>query len=128
MKVIRSFTSVADLDLPENIQSQLYYHLTVPFDGDEQETTEIWNELDNVLILIEAGDVDATLANADNAVQSLIERVTDVPEFVLLLTDDDAPYLLALSIIGSDGQGCYLLIPMNSPIYPAPILAEQVEA
>ena len=127
MKVIRSFASVADLDLPNNIQSQLHYHLTAPFDGDEQETSELWNELDNVLILIEADDVDVTLANANSFVQTLIEQVTDTSEFVLLLDDDD-PYLLALSIISNDGSGCYLLVSMNSPTYPGPILAEQVEA
>lgn len=128
MKVIRSFAAVADLDLPNNIQSQLYHNLTAPFNGDEQETTELWNELGNLLILIEAGDIDATLANADSSVQSLIQSATDIPEFVLLLADDRNPYLLALSIIGSDGCGCYLLVSMNSPTYPVPILTEQAEA
>jgi len=127
MKVIRSFASVADLDLPNSIQSQLYQHLTAPFDGDEQVTTELWNELDNVLILIEAGDVDATLSNTDSRVESLIQRTTETPEFVLLLEDEHNPYLLALSIIGSDGSGCYLLVPMNSSTYPVRILAEQAE-
>lgn len=128
MKVIRNFASVADLDLPNNIQSQLCHHLTAPFDGDEQVTAELWNELDNVLILIETDDVDATLANADSSVQSLIQSATNISEFVLLLADDHIPYLLALSIIGSDGSGCYLLVPMNSPTYPVHTLAEQAEA
>ena len=114
MKVIKNFSLVNELNLPEQVKSVLHNELIEPFDGDVNTTADFWHEYDTFLILLEESDVDSSLANADEDMQYFIQRVIDNPEFVVLLNDDTCPYLLVLSVITDAGGGCYLLAPLTS--------------
>lgn len=114
MKIITEFSALSGLDLPVSIRRQLEQHLAEPFDGDSDAARVFWQEVGTSLILIEADDCDASLLMEETSHQELILFVAEYPEFVDLLDDDVSPYLLALSIISSDGGGCYVLGPMSS--------------
>jgi hypothetical protein len=114
MKVIKNFNLVNELALPEQVKTALHNELVEPFDGCLDTTAEFWNEYDTFLILLEEGDVDSSLSEAEENIQYFIQRVIDNPEFVVLLNDDTCPYLLALSVITDAGGGCYLLAPLKS--------------
>jgi len=114
MKVIKNFSLVNELSLPEQVKAALHNELIEPFDNNLSITAEFWNEYDTFLILLEENDVDDSLVNADEDIQYFIQRVIDNPEFVVLLNDDACPYLLALSVITDAGGGCYLLAPLAS--------------
>lgn len=114
MKVIKNFSLVNELNLPEQVKAALHNELIEPFNGDVNATADFWHEYDTFLILLEESDIDDTLVNADEDIQYFIQRVMDNPEFVMLLNDDTSPYLLALSVITDAGSGCYLLAPLSS--------------
>jgi hypothetical protein len=114
MKVIKNFNLINELTLPEQVKSALHSELIIPFDGCLNTTAEFWSEFDTFLILLEEGDVDSSLSEAEENIQYFIQRVIDNPEFVVLLNDDTCPYLLALSVITDAGGGCYLLAPLTS--------------
>ena len=114
MKVIKNFSLVNELTLPEQVKAALHNELINPFDGCLNTTADFWSEYDTFLILLEESDVDSSLLDADENIQYFIQRVIDNPEFVLLLNDDTGPYLLALSVITDAGGGCYLLAPLTS--------------
>jgi hypothetical protein len=126
MKKITEFTLLSGLGLPVAIKKQLEQHMVEPFDGNAGVTSDFWQEVGTSLILIEAGATDASLATEDTRTQELIQFVAEYPEFVELLDDDVSPYLLALSIITSDGGGCYVLAPMSSTTKPVMTLAENI--
>lgn len=114
MKIITEFSALSSLDLPVSIRRRLEQHLAEPFDGDSHAARNFWQEVGTSLILIEAADCDTSLLMEEISHQYLIQLVAEYPEFVDLLDDDVSPYLLALSIISSDGAGCYILGPMSS--------------
>ncbi|MGC3835592.1 hypothetical protein [Moritella viscosa] len=126
MKVIKNFNLVNELTLPEQVKSALHSELTIPFDGDVNSTTDFWHEYDTFLILLEEGDVDSSLVDADEDIQYFIQYVTDNPEFVILLNDDTCPYLLALSVTTTAGGGCYLLAPLTSKTSAITILSKLI--
>lgn len=126
MKKVNKFEEVASLPIPNGIKAKLLEHLIEPF-GDEKSTSEVWEEINTCLYLIEEGDTDKSLSEESEQVQHLLRFATNYPEFVLLL-DDERPWLLALAIITNDGGGIYLIAPMNSPTFPAVKLADQAEA
>ncbi|MBD1569221.1 hypothetical protein [Aliivibrio sp. S10_S31] len=126
MKKVNKFEEVSALPIPNGIKAKLLEHLIEPF-GDEKSTSEVWEEINTCLYLIEEGDTDKSLSEESEQVQHLLRFVTNYPEFVLLL-DDECPWLLALAIITSDGGGIYLVAPMNSPTFPVVKLADLVES
>jgi hypothetical protein len=126
MKKVNKFEEVSALPIPNGIKAKLLEHLIEPF-GDEKSTSEVWEEINTCLYLIEEGDTDKSLSEESEQVQHLLRFVTNYPEFVLLL-DDECPWLLALAIITSDGGGIYLVAPMNSPTFPVVKLADQAES
>ncbi|OCH13160.1 hypothetical protein A6E05_08495 [Aliivibrio sp. 1S165] len=126
MKKVNKFEEVASLPIPERVKRKLLEHLIEPF-GDEKSTSEVWEEINTCLYLIEEGDTDKSLSEESEQVQHLLRFATNYPEFVLLL-DDERPWLLALAIITSDGGGIYLVAPMNSPTFPVVKLADQAES
>jgi hypothetical protein len=126
MKVIKNFSLVNELTLPEQVKSALHSELISPFDNNLSITAEFWNEYDTFLILLEESDVDDLLVNADDDIQYFIQRVIDNPEFVVLLNDDASPYLLALSVITDAGGGCYLLAPLASKTTAATTLSKLI--
>lgn len=126
MKIITEFSSLSSLDLPTSIKQQLEQHLTAPFNGDIHATNSYWQDVSTTLILIEAGDSDISLQLEETSTQELILFVAEYPEFVDLLDDGESPYLLALSIISSEGGGCYVLSPMSSQTQPALSLAKNI--
>lgn len=126
MKKVNKFEEISALPIPNGIKAKLLEHLIEPF-GDEKSTSEVWEEINTCLYLIEEGDTDKSLSEETEQVQHLLRFVTNYPEFVLLL-DDECPWLLALAIITSDGGGIYLVAPMNSPTFPVVKLANQIES
>jgi len=124
MKVIKNFNLVNELSLPEQVKAALHNELIKPFDGDVNSTADFWYEYYTFLILLEEGDVDSSLVDADEDIQYFIQYVTDNPEFVVLLNDDTCPYLLALSVIIDAGGGCYLLAPLTSKTTAATTLSK----
>jgi len=126
MKVIKNFNLVNELSLPEQVKVALHNELIKPFGGDVNSTADFWHEYDTFLILLEEGDVDSSLVDADEDIQYFIQRVIDNPEFVLLLNDDTCPYLLALSVITDAGGGCYLLAPLTSKITAVTTLSKML--
>ncbi|MGS0826187.1 hypothetical protein ACVBIO_10275 [Shewanella sp. 0m-8] len=126
MKKITQFDQIAALPLPTNIKDQLLAHLIEPF-GDAETAQSIWDELGTTLYLIEHSDTDNSLTSETDDDQYFIQFVSDYPEWVFLLNDEDCPWLLALTITTSAGSGAYLCAPMNSLTLPVTKLAEQVE-
>ena len=126
MKIFTEFSSLSSLDLPTSIKQQLEQHLTAPFNGDIHATNSFWQEVGTSLILIEADDCDKSLLLEETSNQALILFVAEYPEFVDLLDDGESPYLLALSIISSEGGGCYVLSPMSSQTQPVMSLAKNI--
>ena len=126
MKVIKNFSLVNELTLPEQVKAALHSELIIPFDGCLNTTADFWNEYDTFLILLEESDVDGSLVDADEDIQYFIQYVTDNPEFVVLLNDETCPYLLALSVITDAGGGCYLLAPLTSKTTAATTLSKML--
>jgi len=126
MKVIKNFSLVNELTLPEQVKLALHNELISPFDGCLDTTADFWNEYDTFLILLEESDVDSSLLDSDEDIQYFIQRVIDTPEFVMLLNDDSCPYLLALSVITDAGGGCYLLAPLTSRTTAATTLSKLI--
>ncbi|ATC58459.1 hypothetical protein [Vibrio anguillarum] len=126
MKKVNKFEDVSALPIPNGIKAKLLEHLIEPF-GDEKSTSEVWEEINTCLYLIEEGDTDKSLSEESEQVHHLLRFAINYSEFVLQL-DDECPWLLALAIITSDGGGIYLVAPMNSPTFPVVKLANQVES
>ena len=126
MKIFTDFSSLSSLDLPTSIKQQLEQHLTAPFNGDIHAANSFWQDFGTSLILIEADDCDDSLLLEEIRNQELILSVAEYPEFVDLLDNVVSPYLLALSIISSNGGGCYVLGPMSSQTNSVMSLAKNI--
>ncbi|MGV2989182.1 hypothetical protein ACE1OE_16185 [Vibrio sp. E150_011] len=127
MKNVNKFEDIKSLPMPDAVKEKLLEHLIEPF-GDEESTKAFWDEVGTTLYLIEADDTDETLSKEPEGDQSFLRFVTNYPEWVLLLNDDDCPWLLAVAIVTTAGSGVYCCAPMNSPTFPVVNLAEQAEA
>lgn len=127
MKNVNKFEDIKSLPMPDAVKAKLLEHLIEPF-GDEESTKAFWDEVGTTLYLIEADDTDETLSKEPEGDQSFLRFVTNYPEWVLLLNDDDCPWLLAVAIVTTAGSGVYCCAPMNSPTFPVVKLAEQAEA
>ncbi|MFA0628568.1 hypothetical protein AB4589_12160 [Vibrio sp. 10N.222.49.A3] len=126
MKTVNNFEEIQSLPMPDDVKVKLLEHLIEPF-GDEESTKAFWDEVGTTLYLIEADDTDETLSKEPEGDQSFLRFVTNYPEWVLLLNDDDCPWLLAVAIVTTAGSGVYCCAPMNSPTFPVVKLAEQAE-
>ncbi|MFA0689283.1 hypothetical protein [Vibrio splendidus] len=126
MKTVNNFEEIQSLPMPDDVKVKLLEHLIEPF-GDEESTKAFWDEVGTTLYLIEADDTDETLSKEPEGDQSFLRFVTNYPEWVLLLNDDDCPWLLAVAIVTPAGSGVYCCAPMNSPTFPVVKLAEQAE-
>ncbi|PMI45655.1 hypothetical protein [Vibrio splendidus] len=127
MKNVNKFEDIKSLPMPDAVKAKLLEHLIEPF-GDEESTKAFWDEVGTALYLIEADDTDETLSKEPEGDQSFLRFVTNYPEWVLLLNDDECPWLLAVAIVTTAGSGVYCCAPMNSPTFPVAKLAEQAEA
>ncbi|MFA0547862.1 hypothetical protein AB4539_16715 [Vibrio splendidus] len=127
MKNVNKFEDIKSLPMPDAVKAKLLEHLIEPF-GDEESTKAFWDEVGTTLYLIEADDTDETLSKEPEGDQSFLRFVTNYPEWVLLLNDDECPWLLAVAIVTTAGSGVYCCAPMNSPTFPVAKLAEQAEA
>lgn len=112
--------------MPDAVKAKLLEHLIEPF-GDEESTKAFWDEVGTTLYLIEADDTDETLSKEPEGDQSFLRFVTNYPEWVLLLNDDECPWLLAVAIVTTAGSGVYCCAPMKSPTFPVVKLADQAE-
>ncbi|TKF21944.1 hypothetical protein FCV43_08935 [Vibrio genomosp. F6] len=126
MKIVNKFEDIESLPMPDDVKAKLLEHLIEPF-GDEESTKAFWGEVGTTLYLIEESDTDQTLSKEPEVDQSFLRFVTNYPEWVLLLNDDDCPWLLAVAIVTTAGSGVYCCAPMNSPTFPVVKLAEQAE-
>ena len=127
MKTVSNFEEIQSLPMPDDVKVKLLEHLIEPF-GDEESTKAFWDEVGTTLYLIEADDTDETLSKEPEGDQSFLRFVTNYPEWVLLLNDDECPWLLAVAIVTTAGSGVYCCAPMNSPTFPVVKLAEQAES
>ncbi|PMN73108.1 hypothetical protein BCT26_20940 [Vibrio lentus] len=127
MKVVNKFEDIESLPMPDDVKAKLLEHLIEPF-GDEESTKAFWDEVGTTLYLIEADDTDETLSKESEGDQSFLRFVTNYPEWVLLLNDDECPWLLAVAIVTTAGSGVYCCAPMNSPTFPVVKLADQAES
>ena len=125
MKTIQAFEEVESLPIPGDIKAKLLAHLIEPF-GDMESTKAFWREVGTTLYLIERSDTDESLAEEADEAQHFIRFVTNYPEYVLLLNDEDCPWILAVAIITMEGGGAYLLAPAISLTSPARELLPQV--
>lgn len=126
MKTVNNFENIQSLPMPDAVKAKLLEHLIEPF-GDEESTKAFWDEVGTTLYLIEADDTDETLSKESEGDQSFLRFVTNYPEWVLLLNDDECPWLLAVAIVTTAGSGVYCCAPMNSPTFPVVKLADQAE-
>ena len=126
MKNVNKFEDIKSLPMPDAVKAKLLEHLIEPF-GDEESTKAFWDEVGTTLYLIEADDTDETLSKEPEGDQSFLRFVTNYPEWVLLLNDDECPWLLAVAIVTTAGSGVYCCAPMNSPTFPVVKLADQAE-
>lgn len=127
MKNVNKFEDIKSLPMPDAVKAKLLEHLIEPF-GDEESTKAFWDEVGTTLYLIEADDTDETLSKEPEGDQSFLRFVTNYPEWVLLLNDDECPWLLAVAIVTTAGSGVYCCAPMNSPTFPVVKLADQAES
>ncbi|MEZ8694354.1 hypothetical protein AB6D15_18915 [Vibrio splendidus] len=127
MKTVNNFEEIQSLPMPDDVKVKLLEHLIEPF-GDEESTKAFWDEVGTTLYLIEADDTDETLSKEPEGDQSFLRFVTNYPEWVLLLNDDECPWLLAVAIVTTAGSGVYCCAPMNSPTFPVVKLADQAES
>ncbi|MEZ8382391.1 hypothetical protein AB6C98_01525 [Vibrio splendidus] len=126
MKNVNKFEDIKSLPMPDAVKAKLLEHLIEPF-GDEESTKAFWDEVGTTLYLIEADDTYETLSKEPEGDQSFLRFVTNYPEWVLLLNDDECPWLLAVAIVTTAGSGVYCCAPMNSPTFPVVKLADQAE-
>lgn len=127
MKVITQFNELDSLPLSEGIKSKVKHHMTEPFEFDESITAGFWQEVSTSLILIEDSDTDKTISEQTESLQHFIRFVTNYPEFVLLINDDECDFILVLSIITSDGGAIYLASPVTNKTQPVQSLLPQAE-
>ncbi len=127
MKNVNKFEDIQSLPMPDAVKAKLLEHLIEPF-GDEESTKAFWGEVGTTLYLIEESDTDETLSKEPEGDQSFLRFVTNYPEWVLLLNDDDCPWLLAVAIVTTAGSGVYCCAPINSPTFPVVKLADQAES
>ncbi|TKF27754.1 hypothetical protein [Vibrio kanaloae] len=127
MKNVNKFEDIQSLPMPDAVKAKLLEHLIEPF-GDEESTKAFWDEVGTTLYLIEADDTDETLSKESEEDQHYLRFLSNYPEWVLLLNDDECPWLLAVAIVTTAGSGVYCCAPMNSPTFPVIKLAKQAES
>ena len=127
MKIVNKFEEIEALPMPDDVKAKLLEHLIEPF-GDEESTKAFWDDVSTTLYLIEESDTDETLREQAEEDQHFLRFVSNYPEWVLLLNDDDCPWLLAVAIVTMEGAGVYCCAPMNSSTFPVAKLAEQAES
>ena len=127
MKSVNKFEDIQSLPMPDGVKAKLLEHLIEPF-GDEESTKAFWDEVGTTLYLIEADDTDETLSEESEENQHFLRFLSNYSEWVLLLNDDDSPWLLAVAIVTTAGSGVYCCAPMNSPTLPVVKLADQAES
>ncbi|MCR9500921.1 hypothetical protein [Vibrio vulnificus] len=127
MKKVNKFEEVVSLPMPDSVKAKLLEHLIEPF-GDEESTKAFWDEVSTTLYLIEESDTDETLSEQTEEDQHFLRFVSNYPEWVLLLNDDDCPWLLAVAIVTMEGGGVYCCAPMNCLTLPVVKLADQAES
>lgn len=105
MKTVNKFEDIQSLPMPDGVKAKLLEHLIEPF-GDEESTKTFWDEVGTTLYLIEESDTDETLSEESEEDQHFLRFVTNYPEWVLLLNDDECPWLLAVAIVTMQGEVC----------------------
>ena len=116
MKRFKTLDEIKKLPLSKSIITALIKQLTMPFHGDEQETQEIWNEINTTFYFIDKSDTDQLLEFEEDADQSMLRFVKNYPEFVDVVVDEakTEKFILALAIWGSNGGGCYVFSSMKT--------------
>ncbi|MFW1179476.1 hypothetical protein [Vibrio parahaemolyticus] len=128
MKTVNKFEDIQSLPMPDGVKAKLLEQLIEPF-GDEENTKAFWDEVGTTLYLIEEGDTNEKLNEESEEDLHFLRFVTNYPEWVLLLlNDDECPWLLAVAIVTMEGGGVYCCAPMNSPTFPVAKLADQAES
>jgi len=124
MQIVKSYTELAELDLPIQHKENLITHLAESFQGQIDELKKNWEKVGITLVLIDEGDTDHDLSLMDGESLSLIEYVINYPEYVLILE----PFVIGLAILNDHGSGCYLAGHTDSQTNAIKALLSQVTA
>jgi len=122
MITINSPSSLNKLPLPNSLQAFLANELIEQPFGDITEADDFWLETTTKLILITPSDSRETLISALPA--CLFDQLTRNPDYIQKTPDN---YLLAVSITGQAGGGCYLLFPSSNEISDLQALKQMAE-
>lgn len=126
MKKITNFEDIETLSIPDDVKEKLLKHLIEPF-GSYGETKKFWDEVSTIFYLIEESDTDVSLDEESDEDKHYLHFVTDYTECVLLLGNDDSPWLLALAIVTSEGGCVYCCASINNKSFPVVSLVNDIK-
>ncbi|EMD1178372.1 hypothetical protein VP758_004985 [Vibrio harveyi] len=124
MQIVKEFTGLMDLALPNTDKTNLVAHLTEVTDGDLNELEKNWDEIGITLIVFDESDTNQDLDHMDEQTKYLVAFVTNYPEYVLLI----GTMVIALGVLNDHGSGCYLAGYPNSQLHPIQTLLAHVDS
>ncbi|MDH5932775.1 MULTISPECIES: hypothetical protein [Vibrio] len=123
MQIVKEFTGLQNLELPNTDKSNLIEHLAEVTDGDLNELEKSWEEIGITLILFDESDTNQDLEDMDEQTKYLIDFVTNHPEYVLLI----GSMVIALGVLNDHGSGCFLAGYTSTQLHPIQTLLTQVD-
>ncbi|MEZ9175650.1 hypothetical protein AB4200_07320 [Vibrio kanaloae] len=123
MQIVKEFTGLQNLELPNTDKANLIEHLAEVTDGDLNELEKSWDEIGITLILFDESDTNQDLHDMDEQAKYLIDFVTVHPEYVLLI----GSMVIALGVLNDQGSGCYLAGYTSNQLHPIQTLLTQVD-
>lgn len=112
MQLINRWPKATDFQLPPQTVEEIMRLLIEPFE-DEQEACASWNVLGVKLLVLEAQDTPALLADLNPNFLEHIRFTLKNPDTKDFLAHG---YQLLLGITSSEGSGFYLVIHQDSPL------------
>ncbi|WP_299661918.1 hypothetical protein [uncultured Psychromonas sp.] len=127
MKVIKQIEAISNLPIPDEIQSQLHAHLTLPFNNSGTDAQKFWHEYPIQLVLIEPSDTIDLIHQQNEELHRLIHDAFIAPEYVISIASGGETYLLAMLITSDEGAGFYLLVSTTNDAFPMFQLTNQLD-
>lgn len=123
MQIVKEFTGLQNLELPNTDKANLIGHLAEVTDGDLNELEKSWDEIGITLILFDESDTNQDLDHMDEQTKLLIDYVINHSEYVLLI----GSMVIALGVLNDHGSGCYLAGYTSTQLHPIQTLLTQVD-
>ncbi|MEZ8381586.1 hypothetical protein AB6C48_22465 [Vibrio splendidus] len=123
MQIVKEFTGLQNLELPNTDKANLIEHLAEVTDGDLNELEKSWDEIGITLILFDESDTNQDLDDIDEQTKYLIDFVINHPEYVLLI----GSMVIALGVLNDHGSGCFLAGYTSTQLHPIQTLLTQVD-